>query len=469
MSSTRTLASYLSNLKYEDLPPEVVEKGKAAILDPIGNSIGAYSLRLSRTFLDLAKRTGSGSGESTLIGDGTQVSIPMAAFGNGALSTLLDSSDAQNNESGMNSTWMGALALPAALAAGEYRGISGKELITSVVAGYECAARIVHSMDKTWEQSQRLRGVSLGVFAAAAAAARALSLDEDQFLSTLGMTGVYTPIPSGHKYLGEDGLTPRKDIKQGWAWMCMTGAFAAVSAELGLKMLQENNILDGERGLWLMVGADVSREEQLTAGLGETFRILGFRTKLYPGIAVTHSSIDGVLDLVKENAIDVGDIDAVEVITNRTEGVGFGDQDPKGPIDMEFSIPHQIAAALLVGPGGANWYWESTAAKPQFTDMVKRVSLSFDEECEQIFRDTHMRMSKISVTTKAGQRYAKRVDRARIVRTLDEVRDKFVAATSQVIDRERADKILNTVNNLESISNVSDLVNLLAFQPKVVG
>ena len=469
MSSTRTLASYLSRLKYEDLPPEVVEKGKAAILDPICNSIGGYSLKISRTFLDLAKRTGSGTGEATLIGDGTKISIPMAAFGNGALSTLLDSSDSQSNESGLSTTWMGALALPTALAAGEYKGISGKELITSVVAGYECAARIVHSMDKTWEQSQRLRGVSLGIFAAAGGAARALGLDEDQFLSTLGMTGVYTPIPSGHKYLGEDRLTPRKDIKQGWAWMCMTGAFAAVSAELGLKMLQENNILDGERGLWLMVGADVSREEQLTAGLGKTFRILGFRTKLYPGIAVTHSSIDGVLDLVNENAIDVGDIDSVEVLTNKTEGVGFGDQDPKGPIEMEFSIPHQIAAALLAGPGGASWYWESTAANLQFAEMVKRVSLSFDEECEQAYRDSHMRMSKISITTKTGQRYAKIVDRARIIRTLDGVRDKFLAAAPQVIDSERAGKILNTVDNLESLSNVSELVDLLAFQPKTVG
>ena len=47
MSSTQTLASYLSKLKYEDLPPSVVEKGKVAILDVVGNAIGGYGLNLS--------------------------------------------------------------------------------------------------------------------------------------------------------------------------------------------------------------------------------------------------------------------------------------------------------------------------------------------------------------------------------------------------------------------------------------
>ena len=42
MSTTRTLASYLSNLKYEDLPPAVIERGKVAILDVVGNAIGGY-------------------------------------------------------------------------------------------------------------------------------------------------------------------------------------------------------------------------------------------------------------------------------------------------------------------------------------------------------------------------------------------------------------------------------------------
>ena len=45
MSATGTLASYFSNLKYEDLPPEVAEKGKLCILDALGNCIGGCALK----------------------------------------------------------------------------------------------------------------------------------------------------------------------------------------------------------------------------------------------------------------------------------------------------------------------------------------------------------------------------------------------------------------------------------------
>ena len=40
--------------------------------------------------------------------------------------------------------------------------------------------------------------------------------------TALGMAGIYTPVPAYYKWIGDEGLTPRKDIKQGWAWLSMT-------------------------------------------------------------------------------------------------------------------------------------------------------------------------------------------------------------------------------------------------------
>ena len=465
MSSTRNLAGYLSNLKYEDLPPEVVEKGKLVVMDAVGNMIGGYPLRLSRTFLELAKDLGGGRDDATLIGDGTKVSAAMAAFGNGALSTMLDYSDYARSESGRCAIWPGALAVPAALAAGEARGISGKELIASVVAGYECATRVQHSMDMSMEQSKQLGGETISVFAAVGAAGRALGLDEDEMLSALGMAGIYTPVPAWYKWISDEGLTPRKDIKQGWAWMCMTGAFAAASARKGLKMLQENNVLDGEKGLSVMLGMDIFKEERLTAGFGGTYHIRDFTSKVYPGCAVTHTAIAGVEDLVKEHGIGLDDIEEIEIITNEHDGVGFGDQEPRGLSDMEFSTPYQIAAALFAGEGGPNWYTETTAGKPEVATMSKRVTLSFDEECERVFQERHLRMSKVMVRTKAGQRYNARVESVGEAQSADELRSKFVAITSQVIEGDRVNGILAAIDNLEGAERVSDLVALFSSLP----
>ena len=463
MSTTRTLAGYLAKLNYEDLPPEVVAVGKLAIIDALGNAIGGYPLSLSRTFLDLAKDLGGGRGEATLIGDGTKVSLALAAFGNGALSTMLDYADVIFSESGRCPAWLAALAVPAALAAGETRGISGKELIASVVAGYEGSARIVDSMDMTEEAVQKVCGETVSVFAAAGAAGRALGLDEDGMLSTLGMAGIYTPVPGLYKWSRDQGLTPRKDIKHGWAWMCMTGAFAAVSAQKGLKMLQKNNILDGDMGLWRMLGMDIFKEERITAGLGETYQTMQFRTKIIPGCAATHTPIIGITGLVNDHNIDVGDIEEIQVITNKGGAIDFGDKKPVSVCDREFSTPYQVSAALLVGDQGPDWYTDRIAESPELNDLIKRVSLSFDEECDQIWREKRHRTSKVTVTTKSGQRFSTRVEHPRHGRSGEDIRNKFITTTSQVISRDQVDKILSTIDNLESVGSVSEMTDLLHF------
>ena len=135
MSSTRTLAGYLSALRYEDLPPLVAEKGRLLILDAIGNCIGGYPLPLATPFLEMSKELGGGSPQATLIGDGAKVAPPMAAYANGALSTMLDYCDSFASQGGTNLAWMGPMAVPGALATGEGRGISGRELIVSVGRG----------------------------------------------------------------------------------------------------------------------------------------------------------------------------------------------------------------------------------------------------------------------------------------------------------------------------------------------
>ena len=468
MSSTRILTSYLSGLRFEDLPKEVVEKGKLAILDVVGNCIGGYPLALSRTFLDLAKDLGAGRQQATLIGDGDRVSVPAAAFGNGALTTMLDYCDYTRSESGRCATWLGAMAVPAALAAGEAQGLSGKELITSVVAGYEGSARIVHSMDMSLEQSQKLGGETLSVFAATCAAGRALGLDEDEMLSAVGMSGIYTPVPGWYKWVGDEGLTPRKDIKQGWAWMCMTGAFAAVSAKQGLKMLQENNILDGDKGISTMVGMDIFDEERLTADLGGTYFLPQFTSKIYPGCAITHTAISGVLKIAKDHSVTPGDVERIEVITNKQDGIGFGDQEPEGLSDIQFSMPYQVAVALVAGEGGPNWYSDRTATSPEVRNLAKRVELSFDDECEELFREQHLRISKLAVHTKSGGLYTQRVDRVGEVVDADEIRSKFVTTASQVIEADRVNRILETVADLESLDGVSGLMKLMAPLPNQV-
>ena len=454
MSATRALARNVSRLTFQDLSPRAVEAGKLAVLDAVGNAIGGYPLSLSPIFLNIAKNMGGGREEATLIGDGTRVSSPLAAFGNTALTSMLDYSDRAST----------SLAVCAALAVGEPRRISGKELIVSVVAGSEAEARISRSMDMSDEQARRLgrtkpvQWENITVFEAAGAAGRALGLDEDQMLSAIGMTGIYCPVPAGYKWLGDEGLIPRKDIKQGWGWMGMTGTFAAVTAQSGLKMLQENNILDGDKGLWLLLGMDVFREEKLTADFGPPYYIEDFSTKAYPGCTVTHTAMVGARALVKEGNVALDDIERIDVITNADFGVGFHEKEPDRLCDQEFSMPYQVSAALFAGDKGPNWYSDRVARSPEIADMKQRVTLSFDQEAHDA---RHLWMSKVVIHTKSGRHYSKRVDGPTNTLSDNEVREKFITTASQVIDQGQADKLRNTIENLEKVEDISELVGLL--------
>jgi len=44
MEATRTLAAFVSNLSFSQLPEEVIQKAKGVILDTLGCAIAGYTL-----------------------------------------------------------------------------------------------------------------------------------------------------------------------------------------------------------------------------------------------------------------------------------------------------------------------------------------------------------------------------------------------------------------------------------------
>lgn len=461
MSTTRELAEYLADFRPGMLPDRVLSQAKLLTIDALGNAIGGLPFRLADTFCELARSVGGGKSEATIIGSTDRISVPYASFANTALSTMLDYSDWEMSDSGRCPIWIGPLAVPAALAAGEATGISGPEFLASVAAGYECAARILHSMDMSEERFLQVNGETLSVFAAAGAAGRALRLSHDEMLSTLTMAGIYTPIPAYYKWIGDEGLTPRKDIKQGWAWMSMTGAFAAVSAKLGLGAVQTNSILDGDRSLWRMLGMDSFDEARITESFGVKFYIDDFGSKAYPGCVFTFSAVEGAVSIVRSQGLDPAQIAQIDVVTNQSNCAGFGEHTAESPADMQFNFPHQIAAAIVIGERGPSWYTASALAGEEFVSLKRKVHLSFDEECERALREEGLWMSKVAVTTTDGTVHRARVENVAKLTDGESIRTKFLRTSEQVIGREQAEAILATIESLDRAHTLEALVEQL--------
>src|SRR5579864_7195024 len=185
---TATLAAYVADLKFEDIPQEVRERAKALTLDFLGSAIRAR--RDAESTPSLLKMLGAlgldGTGEATVFGDGRTWSPAIAALLNGALGHSLDFDDTHADASLHPS----APVVPAAVAVGELVGAAGRDVLTAIVAGYEVCCRLGQALDPT---SHYARGfhptATAGTYGAAAAAGKLFGLSQKQIVAAFGVSG----------------------------------------------------------------------------------------------------------------------------------------------------------------------------------------------------------------------------------------------------------------------------------------
>jgi 2-methylcitrate dehydratase PrpD len=239
---TRTVARYVAKTKYKDLPKEVIEQAKVCTLNILGVALGGYKTKIGRLHMKMAKDFGGGRPESTIIGDGSKVSCPLAAYANGNLAFALDYEDIIRYI-----FHPGYISVSSAIAVGEKVKASGKDFITAIVLAYEVGGRIGISMQPTQERGSKVWGEQYTPFGAVVPAGKLLGLNEDQMDIAFGITGTYATVPSVYKYFGiVKDTRPMREAKMGWGWMCMAGVFGALSAKEGFR--GGYGILDGEEG-----------------------------------------------------------------------------------------------------------------------------------------------------------------------------------------------------------------------------
>src|ERR1700758_4332627 len=144
---TATLAAYVANLNYQDIPAEVLDRAKVLTLDFLGSAIRARreaesTPSLLKMLEQLALDT---KGQSTVFGDDRTWTPAVAALLNGAFGHSLDFDDTHAD----SSLHPSAPVVPAAFAVGEIVGASGRDVLTAIVAGYEVCCRLATALDPT--------------------------------------------------------------------------------------------------------------------------------------------------------------------------------------------------------------------------------------------------------------------------------------------------------------------------------
>lgn len=465
MSVIGMLIKNLIETNYKALPADVIEVTKKQILDTLAATIGGSTCSISgemNGLVDLVKEWG-GKEESTIIAFGGRVPAPNAAFVNGILCVRLDFDDTQVTLVHRHTS---RAIVPTAFAMAERQGhINGKEFITAVALGCDLACRMKEAVGRDADSPF---GTTPNFFGATATAGKILGLNDEKLKYALGLAfhQISGAIGSG----GIIGLgASLKGVSNGFA--VKAGIVSALLAERGftadsdfLEPKNKNNFYDvfynGFYWPWL-----------LTLDLGRVF--MGSKTSLkeFPCCHGQHISIEATLGLLREHSIKSDDI--VDVILrispfdySRLVDPVERKQNPQNIIEAQFSLCWGVASAIIYGEVGIKNFTEEALRDTRIREMAHKV---FSEPEMGLAKGIGFTPAIVEIRTKDGRVYSKQVDHPfgspENPMSFADVAAKFRHCCDysiKPISKENQDKVIQMVERLEEVSDVSQIVRLIA-------
>jgi len=392
-SITKALATFAVDLSYDRLPGEVSGRAKQLIFDMVGVALRSrHDAESTPSLMSAVERLGYLGGTCTVIGDERGYSAPGAALVNGTLAHSLDFDDTH----APGSIHPSAPIVPAAFAAAEMVGASGKDVVAAVVAGYEIQIRLSLALGPTDHYNRGFHPTATcGIFGAAAAAGKILGLDADAIASAFGIA--LSQSAGSMQFLHEGGWTKRSHVGQA----AMNGLIAATMADEGFRGAVD--AIEGKAG-FLSAYAPGSDPAKATTGLGEHWETLSIAVKPYPSCRYSHAAMDAIRQLMNTHHISAVDVQSAEIEISQTAwNIIGGPEDqkhnPQGVVDGQFSMPFCAAVVLREG----NMVWDDYARHIQDPDtlaLCRKITTVVGERAEASF-PTNM-SGGVKITTSEG-------------------------------------------------------------------
>jgi 2-methylcitrate dehydratase PrpD len=427
---TESLAAFLSQIRYEQLPGDVVHAARRGVLDWIGCALAACRHPTMDVLLQVLLEN-DGAPQARVFGRGLALSRQDAAQANGQMGHLLDFDDTHmggvilHASSPILSALFAAVdGLPPA-APGSGAAVTGRAFIAAYVAGFEAGVRIGQASPEHHAGGWHLTG-TLGTIAAAAACGSLLGLSPTQMTHALGIAG-----------------TQAAGMQQNRGTMCKSfhagraGSAGLLAARLAARGFDSSlEIIEGKRG-FCRIYSKVSAPEKLVAGLGEDWMIRTNGHKPHACGVVQHPAIDAMIDLRAQLGGAIAGVGNVQVFVHPSVVSITGAVKPSTGLHAKFSITHSVAVALLDGAAGIAQYSNERAADPLVAALGERIT---------VIEDASLRKDQAAaVLMRGGQRFEARVEHAS--GTADNpmsdaaIEAKFIANAQAAIGGDRAKRL----------------------------
>jgi len=443
--TTREIAEWICRSGYADFPSELIDYSKVLALSHLGMTVAGSAMPFGKIVMQYVKECGCPE-QAGVLGAGFKTLPEYAALANGSLAHTTELEDDSFPE-GLYSCG----AWPTVFAVGEALGRSGKEIIEAFVVGYEVGAKIGVVSRKAISDGY-LNAAGCLTLGSAAMAAKLMKLTVEQTTHALSLAasqanGIARQTGAG-AHLIEAGFAGRNGIA------------AATLARLGFT--GNPTILEGRGGfmdLWTGL-------PEFDLPLGDAWRVLEVGIKKYPCCYLQQRNIDGVLELIDAHGISWDDVDTIEHGINHTVSLYLKYPQPETGEDARFSLEHSTVACFFDTKIFLDSYTDAKARDPKFREARKRVTVSVHPEWENgyfAFR------SPLIIRLKNGTEYQKtcidaKGDPSRKLNP-EEVMQKYMDCMdfAGIFSRQTAEKAADMALSLDTLSDVSALVDLLTF------
>ena len=368
--ATRDLARFAAQLRYEDIPADVVARMKTSLLDSLGCCL--YGVTLPWTQAVQAMVEGEQAAPvASLFGSGRKTSVAGAVLVNGTAGHAFELDDIHKE----SIVHPGSIAVPVALAYAERDGNwSGRDLITAMVAGYEIGTRVGNAATMNlFYRGFHPQGTS-GAFVAAASAGRSLSLDGARMQHALGIVGSQ----AGGLMAAQEGAMVKR-LHCGRA--AQSGVYAAELARRDFTGITD--VLEASYGGYLSAYSDAPNPARLTDGLGTVWETGKVGYKPHASVTSIHAALDALAHLMREHELRPADVAALQVgVSQMTHVHCAWEYKAQGVTAAQMNLYYGLAVTAHDGMAFVEQYRQDRLADPALLDFIGRIEARVDPEIE---------------------------------------------------------------------------------------
>lgn len=459
----KEVASFAVRVRGGGVSEEILADARRRVTDIVGIALAASGMEPARVVGEVVGSWG-GREQASVIGREERFPAPGAALLNGTLAHALDYDDT-HLPSVLHPS---ASVVPAALAAAEAGGASGRELVAAVAAGDELVVRVgMAGYDPDLGNSiffeKGLHATSIcGTMGAALAAAMLYGLDEQAIADAVAISA---SMGAGIIEANRTGGTVKR-IHCGWA--AHSGVTAAELAAHGLS--GPPTVFEGRFGFLQAYLDEKADPDTITRDLGERWELTRTFFKPYPANHFTHAGIDAAMEL-REEGLDPDEVEGLELgvaapVLRTIAQPEAEKARPKTGYAAQFSGPFTVATALVGGGGlgvSLDDFTDEEVEDERKLHLASLVSCHADAACTEVFPNQFPAVLRARL--KDGKTREARVmhNRGGPENPLsdEELETKFRSNAGRALAEEHARELGEALGRLEGAERLGEVMGLM--------